>query len=252
MPNWVCVCTAHSLLCTCARLLPFQPLVDCYTNSLLNTCLLIPSSFLNLSGCPSCSSSTHCCPLRADVCCATFSKQDAYASAEAYPAIITVSPAISAMRFLVSSSRDIVFDIKCICMRVRVRGIWLALALGNQPTRSDRTNIQIVCTVQIGLKVTNRHQGGFVCNNARCLLCTFARLCPHENATSLMCMSPVMYSLTLWHVTRKGKLYLVQENSAFGWHKKILGHKIEISIWHCPNRDHARNIIWQKNSRTGP
>ena len=37
------------------------------SKSFSKTCLLIPSSFLNLLACPSHSSSTHCCPLRMDV-----------------------------------------------------------------------------------------------------------------------------------------------------------------------------------------
>lgn len=113
------------------------------SKSLLNTYFPIPISFLNLSGCPSCSSSTHYCLLRTDVCCMTFSKQDAYANAEAYPAIITVIPANSAMCLLVSLSRDINFDNKYICTCIRVQGIWLASASANRLMRSNQTEIQM-------------------------------------------------------------------------------------------------------------
>ena len=62
----------------------------------------------------------------------------------------------------------------------------------------------------------------------------------HNSWNFLMCMH------TLWQATWKGKLYLVCENGVFGSRKKFLRSQNCISIWHPPNRDHIRNIIWVK------
>ena len=82
-----------------------------------------------------------------------------------------------------------------------------------------------------------RHQGGFVCNNARYLLYTFAWLCPHEDATSsradifsLTCASLVTLDMHCDRPPKMEKSIWVVITVRSDHTKKFLGAKSKISI----------------------